>query len=51
VQQEEVPNPCLIFKDLLQQLCDGQKPQDDTPTTASDAVLNQLHCKDFPALQ
>jgi hypothetical protein len=50
-QRQEVRDPCRIFSELLQQIRDGQKPQDNTPATASDAVLNQLHCKDFPALR
>jgi len=43
-------DPCQTFVKLLQKLQDGQKPQDDTPATASDTVLDRLHYKYFPAL-
>jgi hypothetical protein len=46
-----VSDPCSIFQEILQKLRDGQKPQDDTPAMASDAVLDQLHYKNFPALR
>jgi hypothetical protein len=38
-------------EELLQELCEGRKPKDNSPATASDTALNQLHYKDFPALQ
>jgi hypothetical protein len=38
-------------KELLQELCKGQKPKDDSPPTASDTALDQLHYKEFPALR
>jgi len=44
-------DPCHTFIEPLQKLRDGQKPQDNTPATASDTVLDKLHYKDFPALR
>jgi hypothetical protein len=37
--------------ELLQDLREGRKPQDNSPDTASDTALDQLHYKDFPALR
>jgi hypothetical protein len=38
-------------KELLQELREGRKPKDNSPPTASDTALDQLHYKDFPALR
>jgi hypothetical protein len=36
---------------ILKDIREGRKPQDNGTDTASDLALNQLHHKDFPALQ
>ena len=38
-------------KELLRELQEGRRPQDDSPETATDRILNKLCYKDFPALR
>jgi hypothetical protein len=36
---------------LLRQLREGRRPQDDSPETMTDQILNGLSYKDFPNLR
>ena len=38
-------------KGLLRDLCEGQRPKDNSPETTTDQFLNSLSYKDFPALR